>query len=287
MPHSLRRNRWPDADEAKEEEEDLVTRSSSNHRNDNSQTNNNKNNIHHNRHSQSAPTADRRSHGMNSIFGPSTTGRPKSPVVQHKKGPNDRGVVSPRGSTVPTATMSAIHMMRLHAQDAQQKGKVMFQDDNEDELYDEEDEQDEDKERAIAAPWRSQTKNRNDDEDDEDDESSADSFGEDTFGEDEDHEGGNIRELGGGGGGDLMAPTTSNTTRRMMMPSLRLSTGSSPHRGRDLHDAFVAKEAARTANCVAYCVLIALFLVGTMVCLFAFFYATGRETADFEANVRI
>ena len=54
------------------------------------------------------------------------------------------------------------------------------------------------------------------------------------------------------------------------------------HNERDVQDTFVAKEAARTANCAGYCVLISLIIVGGMLAIIAFFFVRGEEDDDFQ-----
>eukprot|EP00522_Entomoneis_paludosa_P005423 CAMPEP_0172473434 /NCGR_PEP_ID=MMETSP1065-20121228/68853_1 /TAXON_ID=265537 /ORGANISM="Amphiprora paludosa, Strain CCMP125" /LENGTH=1226 /DNA_ID=CAMNT_0013231609 /DNA_START=188 /DNA_END=3868 /DNA_ORIENTATION=+ len=52
--------------------------------------------------------------------------------------------------------------------------------------------------------------------------------------------------------------------------------------GPDVHDTFVAKEAARKANCAGYCVLVSLISVGVILAVIAFFYVSGQEEDDFQ-----
>eukprot|EP00523_Entomoneis_sp_CCMP467_P017696 CAMPEP_0168809860 /NCGR_PEP_ID=MMETSP0726-20121227/3304_1 /TAXON_ID=265536 /ORGANISM="Amphiprora sp., Strain CCMP467" /LENGTH=1173 /DNA_ID=CAMNT_0008861859 /DNA_START=128 /DNA_END=3649 /DNA_ORIENTATION=- len=50
----------------------------------------------------------------------------------------------------------------------------------------------------------------------------------------------------------------------------------------DVHDTFVAKEAARMANCAGYCVLLSLIAVGVSLAVIAYFFVSGQEDDDFK-----
>lgn len=55
----------------------------------------------------------------------------------------------------------------------------------------------------------------------------------------------------------------------------------------DMHDAFVAKEAARAADCVGWCVMLSMMAMGGIMAVLVYFFVTGQETQNFEVQYQV